>query len=170
MDIFWLIQAFLRVEENLWTRCCLFQLTFVSVKHSRSTPLSWRFRHSWRSECSPFPRLRPLMLRLRILRFSFGLVVNLSPKYSFVWDFWRLSRVGWIVLLVIIGISFWWVGLFLAHLKPKPVILLCLGVLGKSFVVCFFWLPTLLSPFVWFEDWFMFWGDSWRGCAISIGL
>ena len=159
-DIFCLGHAFFRVNENIWTRLCLCQLTFVSVKQSKSIPLSWRLRHSWSRECSPFPKSSPFILRLMIRRFSFGLVVILSPKYSFLWNYWRLSRMAWMVCQLAVKVSFLWSWTFWAHLKPNPVIFCCLGLLGKFVFMFLIEGSYLRFPFHLFGDWVVLWKND----------
>ena len=154
------------MAEDFCARWCRVLLTFISIMHSKTTSLPWRLRHSWSRECSPFPKSSLIILRLIIRRFSFGMVLNLSPKYLFLWDTCRNSRVVWIVFSLVVKISFWWSWTFVAHLKRNPLIFCCLGLLDKfvfgflfgSSYLCFSY--TLFGKLVVLKE-------EWWGGAVS---
>lgn len=106
IDILCFGQACSSIVVNFSTKWCLCQLTLVSVRHIRSTPFSWRLIHSCINECSPYPKSNPLILRLTILKFSFGLVFSFFPKYSFTWSWCKFLKVGWKVVSPLLDCSF----------------------------------------------------------------
>ena len=111
------------IVENCLTRWCRCQLILVLVEMSGLllSPGSWYTVAENNASCH---KSNLFILRLTILKYSFDLVFNFYPNYVFAWSWYKLSKVGWMVVSTLLDLSFY-VSLALLVLSNPNIFSFC---------------------------------------------